>query len=94
MFLPSHPQANPFIEMAPHSFQLPLESFFKKSIFVPQRLLIRPEFFLPGDEAVVPKDSLALLPWHIRVTLDVEVISVLKHPRQREMLRILREKMI
>ena len=30
--------------------------------------LIRPEFFLLGDRAIALKDSLVLLPWHVRVT--------------------------
>ena len=41
------------------------------------------------NEAVALGDSLALLPWHLRVNLNVEHTSVLVHPRQREGLRVL-----
>ena len=51
-------------------------------MYVRQRGLIKFEFFLPGDRAIALRDSLALLPWHVRVTLDVEGTSVLIHPRQ------------
>ena len=75
--------------MALHYFQLSIESFFKKSIYICQRGLVAPEFVLLGDEAIALGDSLAPLPCHIRVNLDVEVTSVLIHPHQKEGLRVL-----
>ena len=56
------------------------------SIYARQRELVRPELML-GDEAIALMDSLAPIPWHVRVTLDVEDTSVLVHPRQRKGLR-------
>ena len=79
-----------FIEMIFHSFQLLFESLSKKSIYVRQRGLIRPEFFLPGDGVIALRDRLASVPWYARVTLDVEATSVLKYPRQREGLAVLK----
>ena len=37
-----------------------------------------------GNEAITLGDSLAPLPWYLRVNLDVKVTNVLIHPRQRE----------
>ena len=54
-------------EMALHSIQLSIESFVKKSICVRQRGLVRPKFILVGDEAIALGDSLAPVPWHLRV---------------------------
>ena len=45
-----------------------------------------------GNEAIALGDSLALLPWRLRVNLGPEghyYTSVLEHPRQREVLRVL-----
>ena len=56
------------------------------SIYARQRELVRPELML-GDEVIALMDSLAPVPWHVRVTLDVEDTSVLVHPRQRKGLR-------
>ena len=39
--------------------------------------------------AIAFEYSLAPLPWHLRVNLDVEVTSVLVHPRQREELKVM-----
>ena len=69
--------------------QLFIESLLKKSIYIRQRGLVRPKFFLLRDGAIALGDSLAPVPSHIRVNLEVEDISVLVHPRQREVLRIL-----
>ena len=55
--------------------QLSIEYFFKKSIYVRQPELVRPEFFLLGDGAIAPTDSLAPVPWHVRVNLDVKDTS-------------------
>ena len=44
------------------------EDFFHHSIYILQCGLARPEFFLLGDGAIVLGDSLALLPWRLRVT--------------------------
>ena len=66
---------------------LNIEEFFNHSIHIRQRGLVRPKFFLLGDGANAFRDSLALFPWHVKVTLYVEVhycTSLLKHPRQRE----------
>ena len=56
------------VETALHYFQLSIESFFKKSIQVRQRGLIRLELFLPGDGAIALRDSLVRLPGHVWVT--------------------------
>ena len=32
----------------------------------------RPEFIMTGNGAIALEDSLALLPWHLRVNLDVK----------------------
>ena len=42
-----------------------------------------------GDRTIVLGDSLASLPWHLRVNLGTEDISVLMHHCQREGLKIL-----
>ena len=60
------------IETALHYIKLSIESFFKKSLYVRQRGLVRPKFFLMGDGAIALEDSLTPLPWHNRVNLDVE----------------------
>ena len=49
-------------------FQPSIEAFFKKSINIRQRGLARPDFFLLGDGAIAPLESLAPIPWHVRVT--------------------------
>ena len=67
-----------------------VEEFFNHLIYIRQRGLARPEFLLLGDGAIALRDSLAPIPWHVRVTLDVEDTSVLIHPRQREALRVLK----
>ena len=94
LFLSSHPQARQTFlllsETALHYFQLSIEAFIKKLVYVRQLGLIRSKLFLPRDGAIALRDSLALLLWHVRATLDVEVTSMLKHPRQREGLRVLR----
>ena len=43
-----------------------------------------------GDGAIALGDSLAPLPWHLRVDLDVKDTNVLVHLRQREGLRVLK----
>ena len=53
----------PSIEVAVHSFQLSIESFFTKSIYISLRELARPKFFYLGDEAIALGDCLALLPY-------------------------------
>ena len=53
-------------------------------MYIRQRGLVRPEFFLLGDGATVLRDSLAPVPWHVRENLYVENTGVLIHPRQRE----------
>ena len=58
--------------MALHPIQLSIESFSKKSIYVRQRGLVSPKFFLLGDGAIALGDSLAPVPWHIRVNLGAE----------------------
>ena len=58
-------------------------------MYVRQRGLFRPETFLLGDGIIALGGSLAPVPWHIRVNLDVKDTSVLIHPRQREGLRVL-----
>ena len=69
LFCPSHliRKVVHFIAMALHSFQLSIESFFKKLICTRQRSLVRPEFILLGDGAVALKDTLAPSLWHVRV---------------------------
>ena len=42
--------------------------FLQKVDKVRQRGMVRPEFFLLGDGAIALKDSLAPVPWHVRVT--------------------------
>ena len=59
-----------------------------------QRESARPVFFLLRDGAITFGDSLALIPWHVRVTSVPRITdgtSVLKHPRQREGLKSLEE---
>ena len=56
-----------FIKMYLHSFQLSFESFFKTSIYIRQRGLVRPKIFLLGGGAIALRDSLAPVPWHARV---------------------------
>ena len=58
--------------MALHSFQLPFESYFEMPIYIRQRGLVRPEFLLLGDGAIALRDSLAPVPRHIRVNLEVK----------------------
>ena len=58
----------PSIEKAVHSFQLSIEPFFTKSIYIRQCGFTRPEFFLLGDGAIALRDSLAILPWQDRVS--------------------------
>ena len=80
--------------MALHWFQLSIKSFFKKSIYVRQRGLIRLKIILVGDGAIALGNSLDPDPWHLRVNLGTEYHyslaklsqhnSVLIHPRQRE----------
>ena len=69
--LPSRSTFHLLIEMGPHTVSVParsIESFFKHSVYIRQRGFARPEFFLLGDETIALRDSLALLPWHRRVT--------------------------
>ena len=58
------------------------------SIYTRQGGLVRPEFML-GHEIIALMDSLARIPWHVRVTFDVEDTNVLIHTRQRNGLRAL-----
>ena len=83
----------PLIETALCYFQLSIEVFFKKSTYVGQCGLVKHEFFLLGDGAIALRESLAPVSWYVRVNLDVEghfcTTNALKHPRQREGLRVL-----
>ena len=76
------------VEMALHLIQLSIESFFKLSIYIHQRELIRPKFRLQSGDIALG-DSLAQVPWYFRVNFEVEDTSVLIHPRQEEGLRVL-----
>ena len=76
-------------EMVFISFSCCLSRFsYRRSIHVRQRGFARPEFFLLRDGAIALRDSLALLPWHVRETSVprtlVSFTSVIMHPRQRE----------
>ena len=63
------------------------------SIYIHQRGLVRPEFFLLEDGDIALRDNLAPVPWHVRVTSTsrntIAQVSVLIHPRGREGLRVL-----
>ena len=37
-----------------------------------------------GNGAIAPGDSLAPVPWHLRVNLDVKDTGVIKHPRHKK----------
>ena len=58
--------------MLVHYFQLSVDSFFNKSIYIRHRGLVRPELFLLGDGAIAIRDSRAPVPWHVRVNLGTE----------------------
>ena len=58
----SHPKTCPC--SCPHFF----EEFFNHSICIRQRGLAKPGFFLLGGGVIAHRDSIALLPWHLRVT--------------------------
>ena len=79
------------IELALHTVPVTvrsIESIFKRSIYVRHHSLARPEFFFLGYRVIIAfRNSLALLPWHVRATSGPRYTnrtSVLMHPRQRE----------
>ena len=65
--------------MALHSIQLSIESFFKQSMYVHQRAMIRPKLRLRNG-VIALAASFPPVPWYVRVNLDVEDTSVLIHP--------------
>ena len=76
------------VKVALQSIQLSIEVFFQHSIWIRHRGFARLKFMMMGYRTrtiIALGDSLALLPWPLRVNLDVKdtvpLVSVIKHPR-------------